>query len=262
MSSTHEHSLMRRGSPRKSSQKNSRPGLTALELVLAGGVVLVVVGVSAALLIGIGKEEQPVENTGRLRDPAPSAPQSTFTPPKTEPAKPDVKSFVGEKAKQWELSEWANSEPLTVAGLAGKVILVRWWTAPTCRYCQASAPALREFHERFKDQGLVVVGIYHHKQTWPATLKEVKERARNYGFEFPIAIDPLIESSKKTREWEWVNLNKWWPKERNRTFTSVSFLIDRKGVIRHVHRGGIYAKGDADYTALLAKIEELLKEKP
>ena len=69
------------------------------------------------------------------------------------------------------------------------------------------------------------------------------------------AIDPAI------RNGEWKTLNRWWLGENKRRWTSVSFLIDRRGVIRHIHPGGLYEKGDEAYQALKARIEELVKEK-
>ena len=59
---------------------------------------------------------------------------------------------------------------------------------------------------------------------------------------------------------DWRTLNNWWLDRGEGDWTSVSFLLDRKGVIRHIHPGGQYVKGDRDYEALKKKIEELLKE--
>jgi peroxiredoxin len=78
----------------------------------------------------------------------------------------------------------------------------------------------------------------------------VEQYARNFGFKFPVAIDP-----------GWRTLNDWWLDRGDQQWTSVSFLIDRKGIIRHLHPGGQYVKGDKDYRALKKKIEELLAEK-
>jgi hypothetical protein len=69
------------------------------------------------------------------------------------------------------------------------------------------------------------------------------------GFRFPVAVDP-----------GWKALKRWWLATGDRKWTSVSFLIDRGGVVRFVHPGGQYAKGDRDYGALKAKVEELLQE--
>ena len=158
-------------------------------------------------------------------------------------------AVVGTRPPEWEATDWINSRPLALKGLAGKVVLVRWWTAPGCPFCAATAPALNEFHARYKDRGLVVIGLYHHKADTPLDPARVKRSAERLGFRFPVAIDP-----------KWKTLRRWWLNKGERRWTSVSFLIDRKGVIRHVHPGGQYVKGDKAYQALKAKIEELLKE--
>jgi peroxiredoxin len=158
-------------------------------------------------------------------------------------------ALIGTRPPEWTVTNWLNSEPLHLGDLRGKVVLVRWWTAPGCPYCKATAPALNEFHELYSDQGLKVVGIYHHKDKTPLRLENVKKQAQKYGFEFPIAIDP-----------DWRTLRQWWLGKTDENWTSVSFLLDRKGVIRHIHPGGEYIKGDKDYKEMKDKIEELLRE--
>jgi peroxiredoxin len=112
------------------------------------------------------------------------------------------------------------------------------------------APVLKEFHSQYAGQGLVVVGIYHHQSRSPAHVDQVKQLAKDYGFLFPVAIDP-----------GWRTLKRWWLAGSGRQWTSVSFLIDRKEIIRHIHEGGKYVKGDKAYQAMRNKIEELLHEK-
>jgi peroxiredoxin len=157
---------------------------------------------------------------------------------------------VGKKAPEWDVTDWMNSKPLSLKDQVGKVILVRWWTAPGCPFCEATVPALNEFHTRYKDKGLVVIGFYHHKESTPLSPAKVKESAATFGFKFPVAIDR-----------EWRTLHRWWLDDHERKWTSVTFVIDRQGTIRHIHPGGQYVKGDKAYTALKAKIEELLQEK-
>ncbi|MEY4940233.1 MAG: hypothetical protein RIQ93_1968, partial [Verrucomicrobiota bacterium] len=84
----------------------------------------------------------------------------------------------------------------------------------------------------------------------PLSVASVKEHAHRFGFEFPVAVDP-----------QWRTLKQWWLNAGGEQWTSVSFLLDRHGVVRHIHPGGQYVKGDADYAAMKAKIEELLREK-
>src|SRR6476660_5329189 len=81
---------------------------------------------------------------------------------------PPVKEMMpakGQPAVEGELSslnyatEWLNSEPLTAAGLRGKVVLIDVWTY-TCINWQRSAPYRRAWAEKYKDQGLVVIGVH------------------------------------------------------------------------------------------------------
>jgi peroxiredoxin len=157
--------------------------------------------------------------------------------------------LVGTQVMEWQLTDWLNSKPLTLKDQRGKVILVRWWTGGGCPFCAATAPALKEFHSKYSAEGLVVVGVYHHKEKKPLELETVKQCVRDFGFQFPVAVDP-----------DWQTLKSWWLKDADRKWTSVSFLIDKKGVIRHIHPGGSYRKGDKAYQTMQNKIEELLKE--
>lgn len=158
---------------------------------------------------------------------------------------------IGAAAPEWELEHWLNSTPVELSKLRGKVVLVRWWTAPDCPYCRATAPALNEFYEQYHDKGLEVIGIYHHKSPQPLNAEDVKKYAQQYGFKFPVAIDP-----------GWRNLEKWWLAGDKKKWTSVSFVLDRQGTVQHIHPGGSYVKGDESYTAIKAKIEALLEKKP
>jgi peroxiredoxin len=158
-------------------------------------------------------------------------------------------ALIGTRVQEWEVEGWLHSKPLTVKDLAGKVILVRWWTAPGCPFCAVTAPALNDFHHRYKDQGLVVIGFYHHKSSKPLDPAQVKVSAEKFGFQFPVAIDR-----------DWKTLKQWWLDKEKRGWTSVSFLIDRKGVIRHIHPGGQYPPGSKAQQELQARIEDLLQE--
>jgi peroxiredoxin len=158
--------------------------------------------------------------------------------------------LVGTQPPDWQVEHWLNSRPLKLAELRGKVVLVRWWTAPDCSYCRATAPALNEFYRDYHGRGLEVIGFYHHKSGEQLRVADVKKYAKNFGFKFPVSIDP-----------DWRTLKQWWLETGKRDWTSVSFLIDRHGVIRHIHPGGQYVKGDEAWAEMKARIEELLAEK-
>ena len=164
--------------------------------------------------------------------------------------------LIGKPAPEWGTLEWMNSQPLKLNELADKVILIRWWTE-TCPFCAASAPALNEFHETFKDKGLVVIGMYHPKPPGPRRQKALEKAVKRLGFEFPIALDM-----------DWKTLRRYWLAKGRHRWTSVSFLIDKRGKIRYIHPGGEYYKGEGkkrtdaqwDYDELKAMIEKLIAE--
>ena len=172
-----------------------------------------------------------------------------FCVPAVRAEVPAENSLVGRPAPDWRVADWINSEPLTLDDLKGKVILVRWWTAPDCPFCTASAPALNEFYQDYHDRGLEVIGFYHHKLRTPLVKSWVAEQAQELGFEFPLAVDH-----------QWRTLRQWWLRDSSRRWTSVSFLVDKKGIIRYVHSGGKYVKGGSGYQTLRRKIEMLLEE--
>jgi len=137
---------------------------------------------------------------------------------------------------------------------------VRWWT-DTCPFCSTSAPVIRELDAAYRDRGLRVIGIFHPKPPGDDDPERMRRAAERFGFTFPVALDD-----------DWSALRRWWLDGGDRRFTSVSFLIDRKGVIRWVHPGGEYHLGEGGghlpdhaacreaYRSLRATIEELLAE--
>lgn len=145
-----------------------------------------------------------------------------------------------------------GSPPLELAKLRGSVLLVRWWTAG-CPYCSTSAPALRAFHRSYAARGLKVIGMYHHKEDTPFEPSVYEETARKYELAFPLAVDT-----------DWRTLQSWMRDAKGEPvdtgWTSVTFVLDKRGVVRHVHPGGQYEAGDPAHAELDAMIERLLAE--
>lgn len=172
---------------------------------------------------------------------------------------PDGRELVGRPAPPLELSHWLNSPPLEMSDLRGKVVLLRWWTEG-CPYCEATGPALRTFQRKYESEGLRIVGVYHPKPDpgmWD--MEVVRKAAAEKQFTFPVALDG-----------DWSALKRWWLNQ-GRDFTSVSFLVDRRGIIRYVHPGGEFHEGNEggfsshescnrDYRAIEATIRQLLAE--
>lgn len=194
-----------------------------------------------------------VTTFGCRKAPATSAPTEAGAPPTPAPrdAAP-LAALIGTTPPAWNAERWANSPPLELETLRGSVVLVRWWTAG-CPYCSATAPSLRTLHQTYGDRGLKVIGMYHHKEDTPFDPKVYEDTAKKYGFTFPLAFDP-----------DWSTL-KSWHHDRDGTpvevdWTSVTFLLDKRGVIRHVHKGGSYVRGEPAYDEMTSAIERLLAE--
>ena len=124
----------------------------------------------------------------------------------------------------------------SVPSTAGKVVLVDFW-ASWCGPCKASFPALNKLHDKYSSKGLVIIGIGVDEDE-----AKYKAFASKMGAKFPLVHD----SKHKAAEFF------------NPAAMPTSFIVDRKGVIRHVHTGFKGAKTEAEYTA---EIEALLGTK-
>ena len=168
---------------------------------------------------------------------------------------------IGVQAPPFRFDAWLNSDPLALEDLRGRVVLVRWWT-DTCPFCASSSPALRTLHEQYSPQGLTLIGVFHPKarRDDPLDLPRVERVVAQRAFEFPIAVD-----------WDWRNgtLRDWWLTGPDRPATSVTFLVDKRGVIRFIHPGMEYhdASGPKDHPmcvddmgVIRGTIERLLAE--
>ena len=149
-------------------------------------------------------------------------------------------AVLGQAVPEWPAKpaeSWVQGGPVTLAALRGRVVLIRFFMDADCPYCRATAPSLNEFHDAFAARGLVVIGMYTPKPRPRAvTPDEVRGYVNSYGFNFPVAIDA-----------DWSALHKLWlDRVPDAEFTSATLLIDRRGILRHVQKGGVYAKDAAD----------------
>lgn len=170
----------------------------------------------------------------------------------------DGEALLGRPSPDWSNDRWVQGGPLRLADLRGKIVLVRFFMDADCPLCRGTAPALDELHRDFGPRGLVVVGMYTPKpRPRPVSVDEVRGYVRSYGFEFPVAVDD-----------DWATLRKLWlDRVPGAAYTSASLLLDRRGIVRHVQPGGLYARDAAsasarrDYQAMRAAIERLLAER-
>jgi cytochrome c biogenesis protein CcdA/thiol-disulfide isomerase/thioredoxin len=130
---------------------------------------------------------------------------------------------------------WLNSPPLTADGLRGKVVLVDFWTY-SCVNCLRTLPYVRAWYDKYKDQGLVVIGVHAPVFAFEKDLDNVRRAVRDLKVDYPVAID------NDYAIWRGFN-NEYWP---------AHYFIDAQGRIRHHHFGeGGYEESEATIRALL-----------
>ncbi|CAN5316463.1 hypothetical protein BH10CYA1_BH10CYA1_54760 [soil metagenome] len=132
----------------------------------------------------------------------------------------DINEIIGTKAPQFSDDlQWINSPPLSIAGLHGHPVFIRFWYR-NCPMCVSSAPLMNELYEKYSKDGLVVIGIHSSKTTTGDSVKEVTKAASELGYKFPIAVDN-----------SWKTIGAFWIHGSARAYSSASFLIDRNGTI-------------------------------
>ncbi|MDQ3066989.1 MAG: cytochrome c biogenesis protein DipZ, partial [Actinomycetota bacterium] len=135
------------------------------------------------------------------------------------------------------LSGWLNSEPLTLDGLKGRVVLIDFWTY-SCINCVRTLPWLREWHQRYENAGLTIVGVHAPEFAFERVVTNVRENAEDLEVRWPIAIDNDFAT---WRAWN----NQYWP---------AKYLIDKDGHVRYYHFGeGDYAETEEAIRTLLGE---------
>ena len=115
---------------------------------------------------------------------------------------------------------WVNSQPLSTPDLRGKVVLVDFWTY-TCINWRRTMPYLRAWAEKYKDNGLVVVGVHTPEFSFEKDLDNVRRAAKEQRVDYPIAVD------NDYAIWNAFD-NRYWP---------ALYFIDAQGHIRHQQFG-------------------------
>ena len=140
-----------------------------------------------------------------------------------EPAAPEVGLAIGAAAPELVgIEGWINSEPLTLAGLfeENRVVLIDVWTY-SCINCIHTLPYVRNWHAKYEDRGLTVIGVHTPEFSFEKDRENVIEAAERLGVSYPIAQD---------NDWEtWRALNNhYWP---------ALFLVGADGTVRYQHFG-------------------------
>jgi thiol-disulfide isomerase/thioredoxin len=141
----------------------------------------------------------------------------------------------GELASLETATAWLNSAPLTAAGLRGKVVLVSFWTY-SCINWLRSQPYLRAWAEKYRDRGLVVIGVHSPEFGFEKDLDNVRRASQALRVGYPIAVD------SNHAIWDAFD-NQYWP---------ALYFIDAKGRIQH------HQFGEGQYDRSEKAIQQLL----
>ena len=135
------------------------------------------------------------------------------------------------------LSDWINSEPLTLDGLHGKVVVVDFWTY-SCINCLRTLPYLKAWDAAYRKAGLVVLGVHSPEFSFERVPGNVRNAVDELGVRYPVALDNHFDT------WH-AFANQYWP---------AKYFIDRRGHIRFVHFGeGEYDRSEEVIRTLLSE---------
>ncbi len=150
---------------------------------------------------------------------------------------------IGQTAGQSELAsldranEWLNSPLLTAPALRGKIVLIDFWTY-TCINWLRTLPYVRAWDEKYRNQGLVVIGVHAPEFAFEKDMNNVRRAVKEMRVDYPVAVDNehVIWRAFK---------NQYWP---------ALYFVDSQGRVRHHHFGeGAYEQSEMIIQALLAE---------
>ncbi len=208
-------------------------GSTPLPPVIAP-IVSTEVGISAQTVTSVPTVEPPLSSTA-----APSTIVTALTAAPTAMVEPAATALpdLGAAPELRGIVGWVNSEPVMMADLRGKVVLVNFWTYG-CYNCRNTLPYVTRWYDTYHDQGFVVLGIHTPEFAREHDIVNVRAAVEREGIHYPVAQD---NDYATWRAWR----NRYWPAE---------YFVDASGRIRHVQIGeGGYERSEAVIQQLLAE---------
>lgn len=143
------------------------------------------------------------------------------------------------------IADWINSDPQTIASLKGKVVLIDFWTY-SCINCQRTQPYLNAWYDKYKDDGLVILGVHAPEFSFEKVVENVQDAVLEAHIKYPVALDNDFAT------WQAYD-NRYWP---------AKYLIDKDGQVRYTHFGeGDYTETEETIQALLIESGQEVSEK-
>jgi cytochrome c biogenesis protein CcdA/thiol-disulfide isomerase/thioredoxin len=136
------------------------------------------------------------------------------------------------------ITNWINSDPLTLAELRGKVVIVDFWTY-SCINCVRTLPYITDWNTKYADDGLVIIGVHTPEFEFEKDPKNVLDAIDRFGIEYPVAQDNDFSTWRAFK-------NRYWP---------AKYFIDAQGNVRYTHFGeGKYEESELVIKQLLSEI--------
>ena len=179
-----------------------------------------------------------------ITDPT-APPEPTAAPPTAIPTPQPLIALEdrGPAPELTGLTHWLNSDPTTIKELRGKVVIVNFWTFG-CYNCRNTMPYVRALYDKYKDQGLEILGIHTPEFAYEKVLDNVRGGAKEQGVIWPVALDPDFKT------WSAYS-NRYWP---------AFYFIDANGHLRYTHFGeGNYDKNELVVRQLLSEANSAQK---
>ncbi|MGU7784318.1 cytochrome c biogenesis protein DipZ [Burkholderia sp. PU8-34] len=201
-----------------------------LGVLVLSGVAAIALGLDTHLLTrvslaGTGAVEQKLIDAIHLVGPVQAAARAVGA----LPVEGELPSLAG-------ATQWLNSAPLTAQSLRGKVVMVDFWTY-SCINCIRALPYVRGWAGKYKDHGLVVIGVHAPEFAFEKDPQNVKQAVKDQGVDYPVALDNDYAIWKAFG-------NEYWP---------AHYFIDPQGHIRHHHFGeGGYKESEDVIRQMLA----------
>ncbi|WP_244901968.1 thioredoxin family protein [Phormidium tenue] len=118
------------------------------------------------------------------------------------------------------ISQWLNSDPLSIGNLRGNIVLIQFWTF-ACINCQRTLPSLVQWHQQYASQGLKVIGVHTPEFAYEREINNIKRALQKHKITYPVAVDNDYQTWRAYH-------NAYWPH---------LFLADREGQLRYDHIG-------------------------
>src|SRR4029078_1008374 len=198
------------------------------QTIIFASLLIIVLLVIGAISYATGAGPLGVLSNGisRLTSGEQMIPSRTLTEETKAPAAPELSTGI-----------WINSEPLTLKGLHGRVVLIEFWTF-ACYNCRNTLPTNKKWDAQYRDKGLTIIGVPTPELDFERDIDQLRREIAELGIKYPVVTDQDYSTWKAYGVEAWPTL----------------FLLDKRGRVRWTHVGeGYYDQTEEAIKKLLAE---------